>query len=131
MNLTFFTIRTRRSILYRDNFPAGSSGGSEYLSAMGGTNCASHIEKGDLVVPPGNYFAMGDHRGREPGQPLLGLHSAGEYLWAARCLFTGRLIPQSDQYLKTGAGDRVGFLAHVMLHFFDETRWRRTLQVVQ
>jgi signal peptidase I len=36
-----------------------------------------------------------------------------------------------DQYLKTSMGDRLGFLAHVVLHFFDETRWRRTLQVVR
>jgi len=28
-------------------------------------------------------------------------------------------------------GDRIGFLAHVVLHFFDETRWRRTLRVVR
>ena len=28
-------------------------------------------------------------------------------------------------------GDRLGFLAHVVLHFFDETRWGRTLKVVR
>jgi len=28
-------------------------------------------------------------------------------------------------------GDRLGFLAHVVLHFFDETRWSRTLKVVR
>jgi len=36
-----------------------------------------------------------------------------------------------DEYLKTGVADRVGFFAHTVLHFFDETRWRRTLKVVQ
>jgi len=25
----------------------------------------------------------------------------------------------------------VGFLAHVVIHFFDETRWKRTLKVVR
>ena len=30
-----------------------------------------------------------------------------------------------------GAGDRLGFLAHTIIHFFDETRWSRTLKVVR
>jgi signal peptidase I len=37
----------------------------------------------------------------------------------------------SDQYQRTSFGDRLGFLAHVVLHFFDETRWRRTLRIVR
>jgi signal peptidase I len=37
----------------------------------------------------------------------------------------------ADQYRKTEMSDRIGFLAHVVLHFFDETRWRRTLRVVK
>jgi len=37
----------------------------------------------------------------------------------------------SDQYRRTSMGDRVGFLAHVVIHFFDETRWRRTLRAVK
>jgi hypothetical protein len=27
--------------------------------------------------------------------------------------------------------DRIGFLVHVVVHFFDETRWRRTLRVIK
>jgi hypothetical protein len=33
--------------------------------------------------------------------------------------------------MKSGLTERLGFLAHVVLHFFDETRWRRTLKVVR
>jgi signal peptidase I len=42
-----------------------------------------HIQGDDLVVPPGRYFAMGDQPRREPGQPVLGIYSAGKYHWAA------------------------------------------------
>jgi signal peptidase I len=28
-------------------------------------------------------------------------------------------------------GDRLGFLAHTIIHFFDETRWSRTLRIVR
>jgi signal peptidase I len=30
-----------------------------------------------------------------------------------------------------GWGDRLGFLAHIIIHFFDETRWSRTLRIVR
>jgi signal peptidase I len=38
---------------------------------------------------------------------------------------------KDDQYTKTSVEDRVGFLAHTVVHFFDQTRWRRTLRVVR
>jgi len=28
-------------------------------------------------------------------------------------------------------GDRLGFVAHIIIHFFDETRWRRTFMPVR
>jgi signal peptidase I len=36
-----------------------------------------------------------------------------------------------DQYQQREVGQRLSFLAHVVLHFFDETRWKRTLKVVR
>jgi len=36
-----------------------------------------------------------------------------------------------DQYRHTDVSERIGFLVHVVVHFFDETRWRRTFRVVQ
>ena len=36
-----------------------------------------------------------------------------------------------DQYLQKGLGQRLGFVAHVVIHFFDETRWRRTFRIVR
>jgi signal peptidase I len=40
-------------------------------------------------------------------------------------------ITPPGQYLKRSAADRLGFMAHVVLHFFDETRWSRTLRIVR
>jgi signal peptidase I len=36
-----------------------------------------------------------------------------------------------DQYEMRGIGDRLGFLAHIIIHFFDETRWSRTFKPVR
>jgi hypothetical protein len=40
-------------------------------------------------------------------------------------------VTPEDQYQMRGAGDRLGFLAHIVIHFFDETRWSRTLRIVR
>ena len=37
----------------------------------------------------------------------------------------------SDQYEMRDWDDRVKFLAHIVIHFFDETRWSRTLRMVK
>jgi signal peptidase I len=36
-----------------------------------------------------------------------------------------------DQYKQTEIGQRVGFIIHVIIHFFGETRWKRTLRIVR
>ena len=38
-----------------------------------------HVVNGELVVPPGYIFAMGDNRDDSRRQPLLGLRAAREY----------------------------------------------------
>jgi signal peptidase I len=37
----------------------------------------------------------------------------------------------ADQYRHTDFSERIGFLVHVVIHFFDQTRWRRTFRLVQ
>jgi signal peptidase I len=37
----------------------------------------------------------------------------------------------ADQINKTSIGDRLGFIGHIFVHFFDETRWHRTLHIIR
>jgi signal peptidase I len=37
----------------------------------------------------------------------------------------------AGQYQKTSIGERVSFIAKVVIHFFDQTRWRRMFHVVR
>jgi signal peptidase I len=39
--------------------------------------------------------------------------------------------PPADQINKTSLGDRIGFMAHIVLHFFTETRWSRTFHIIR
>jgi signal peptidase I len=37
----------------------------------------------------------------------------------------------ASQEDKTSISDRVGFMLHVVLHIFDETRWKRTFHLIR
>ena len=88
------------------------------------------VEDGQLIVPEGHYFAMGDNRddssdsrywGFVPrenivGRPLL-------IYWSIRNLDNDLPIPAS-------VGDRLYHFAYAVTHFFQITRWDRTFRVV-
>ncbi len=114
---------------YRNNFPAVPPSDAN-ISPRWEAELPSHIQGGDLVVPPGHYFAMGDHRGVSLDSRYWGFIPQENVIGRPMFIYWSFETPP-DQYTKTGMGDRLGFLAHVVLHFFDETRWGRTLKVVR
>ena len=141
-------------ISYRDDFPSDLVGlkryGSDDLALRGQCRdeaCVEsewidnrvmdwvdelpqHIQGDDLVVPPGMIFAMGDNRtesldgrfwGFVPQQNILG-----------RPLFVYWSFKAPDgQVDKTSSADKLKFVMYEALHFFDGTRWGRTLHVVR
>lgn len=115
---------------YRDNFPAVpppdySNATPEWKLLM-----PQHIENGDLVVPPDSYFAMGDHRDVSYDSRYWGFIPKENIIGRPMFVYWSFETP-SDQYLQKSMGDRVAFLGHVVLHFFDMTRWKRTLKAVR
>ena len=51
--------KSSRTEPYRDNFPGGLVAG---LTEGAQVMLDAHVKNGELVVPPGQYFAMGDNR---------------------------------------------------------------------
>jgi signal peptidase I len=126
-----YVVRNGTSDSYRDNFPSVSP----ELSSVGLTpewqlTLSSHIQNGELVVPPGYYFAMGDNRDNSYDSRYWGLVPQENIV--GRPLFIYWSFVTSDaQYMRTSFSDRVAFFTHVVLHFFDLTRWSRTLRMVR
>lgn len=115
---------------YRDDFPAVPPSEASDVTASWALALPTHVQDGDLVVPAGNYFAMGDNRtvsldsrywGFVPRENIVG-----------RPLFVyWSFIQSGDQYEKTSLSDRISFIGHMIVHFFDQTRWNRTLHLVK
>jgi signal peptidase I len=116
---------------YRDNFP--SLPPTEMYGVKDeqwAQELPSHLEGGDLVVAPDSYFAMGDNRDVSYDSRYWGFIPRKNIIGRPLFIYWSFITPP-DQYLMRDASDRIGFLAHIVFHFFDQTRWSRTLRVVK
>ena len=114
----------------RDDFPAnGVPNGSTELWAQ---DEPSHIVDGDIVVPPGKVFAMGDNRehsldgrfwGFVPRENIMG-RPLFNY-WS----FETTADKMEDEQASMGA--RIGSFFTTAIHIFDKTRWKRTLHLIK
>ena len=112
---------------YRDNFP-GEPNVSLYEPAR--DMLQNNVQNREVVVPPGHYFAMGDHRGVSLDSRYWGFIPRENVIGRPMFIYWSFETPD-NQYRKTAWSDRILFLGKVVLHFFDETRWKRTLQFVR
>jgi len=89
----------------------------------------NHIQNGDLVVPPGMYFMMGDNRHRSLDSRYWGFVPRENIIGRPLFNYWSFKTPD-DQMNKTSLTDQLAWIGHVALHFFTDTRWSRTLHVV-
>src|SRR5581483_5172261 len=97
---------------YMDNFPSVPPDWHPDVTASWAVSLAQAIQGGDVVVPPGSYFVMGDNREHILGSPLF-------VYWSFD-------MPENDE-LKPALSEQVGTMAQELIHFFGKTRWARTL----
>jgi signal peptidase I len=115
---------------YRDNFPAVPPSEFNNIAPNWQLTLQSHIQGDDIVVPPDSYFAMGDNRDVSYDSRFWGFIPRENVIGRPMFIYWSFDTP-ANQYLEREVSQRVGFLAHVVFHFFDLTRWRRTLKVVK
>jgi signal peptidase I len=115
---------------YRDNFPAVPPSEAYNVSPEWQLLMRTHVEGGDIVVPQDSYFGMGDNRDVSLDSRYWGFIPKENVIGRPMFIYWSFNTP-ADQYRHTDFSERIGFLAHVVFHFFDETRWRRTFRVVQ
>jgi signal peptidase I len=90
----------------------------------------NHVENGDLVVPPGHYFMMGDNRHNSLDSRYWGFVPRENIVGRPLFNYWSFETPE-DQYEQTGIGNTVAWMGHIAFHFFTETRWSRTLHLVR
>ena len=115
---------------YRDDFPNVPPAPEEQLTALWRENLPTHLQGGDLVVPEGKVFAMGDNRTESLDSRYWGFVPLENIEGRPTFVYWSFKTP-ADQENKTSMGDRIAFALHEFTHLPTDTRWARTLHVVR
>jgi len=109
---------------YRDNFPSEPE---THLEAPAMTMLQNNVANGELVVPAGHYFAMGDNRDFSFDSRYWGFVPRENIVGKPLIVYWSYAAP-TDQLTDQSLGLR--HLGDVFLHFFSRTRWNRTLRLI-
>jgi len=115
---------------YRDNFPSVAPSEMSNVTPDWELALPQHVEGDDLVVPANSFFGMGDNRDVSLDSRYWGFIPRENVIGRPMFIYWSFETP-AGQYLEREVSQRIAFLVHVVVHFFDETRWRRTFRVVR
>ena len=113
-----------------DDFPPPES---EYLpgaTSVWTAEMASHIQRGEVVVPPQEYFVMGDNREQSWDSRFWGFVPR-EMIIGRPLLIYWSFETARDEYMHNSPVDRLLQLVDLIIHFPTKTRWRRMLRFVR
>jgi len=87
------------------------------------------VEDGELIVPEGNYFVMGDNRDDSQDSRYWGFVPQENIIGRPLVIYWSVREGADASYSSTIIG-RLEHLAYAMTHMFSNTRWSRTLRLV-
>jgi signal peptidase I len=111
-------------IPYRDDFPSAVA--PLEVTPQARLMLSENVRAGELVVPEGQYFAMGDNRDNSSDSRFWGLVPAENII--------GKPVVVYWSY-EASTEDLTSYSAHhffdVAMHFFSKTRWDRMFKLIR
>ena len=110
---------------YRDNFPSDPNG---HVAPAAMDMLVNHVVNGEVVVPPGCIFAMGDNRDSSLDSRYWGFVPRENIIGKPVVIYWSYDAPTDELIAPSLTLDHVRDL---VLHFPSKTRWRRTFQLIR
>jgi signal peptidase I len=115
---------------YIDEFPLVPPVGTPRVTAEWSVELPSSIHDGDLIVPTGKYFVMGDNRANSLDSRFWGFVPRENIMGRPLFVYWSFDMPENGE-LNQPLSEQASSTMHELLHFFDKTRWRRTFHRVE
>ena len=109
---------------YRDNFPSEPNA---HVAESALDMLEHHVQSGEVVVPPGEYFAMGDNRDSSLDSRYWGFVPRDNIIGKPLIIYWSYDAP-TEALASPGLG--LDHLRDLVLHFFTKTRWKRTFRLI-
>jgi signal peptidase I len=114
---------------YRDNFPDGGVYG-EKISAKWYSQMQKLMDDGELIVPEGSYFALGDNRDDSYDSRYWGFVPAENVVGRPWLIYWS--MDRAEAAVAAGPqSDKLSNLAANAIQMFNSLRWHRILRIPQ
>ena len=124
LNEPYVVHKTEYIDSYRDNFP-GDPNVPLYPPAQ--RMLQENVKNGEVVVPEGHYFAMGDNRDSSLDSRYWGFVPRENIIGKPLIIYWSYDAP-TEQLASPSIG--LDHIFDVATHFFTKTRWTRTLNLI-
>jgi signal peptidase I len=110
---------------YRDNFPSQAY---PHLNERALDMLENHVRNGEIVVPPDNYFAMGDNRDNSLDSRYWGFVPRPNIIGKPLIIYWS-YDTTTDRLASPTIG--IDHILDLAQNFFTKTRWRRTFMLIR
>ena len=115
---------------YVNDFPSIDPATEPNVAAGWSLALPDFIQGGDLVVPPGKYFAMGDNRTNSLDSRYFGFVPRENIIGRPLFVYWSIETPEVSD-TEVAIADQAQSTIHEFTHFFSDTRWSRTFHRIQ
>jgi signal peptidase I len=113
-----------------DDFPPADAVPASYMTDRWQAEMPSLVRNGELVVPQGEYFVMGDNREQSWDSRFWGFVPRTMIAGRPLIIYWSYETPRGE-YMQNSLTDRITQTLSTIIHFFTKTRWRRTFRFVR